>query len=320
MNTPWTENWTDRTVRVGNPAQLSTILFPLFFYLNALYLIPKFFKPQKWYLYFIVAFGVLVGAELIIGFIFVVINPLTNNFFDSYLLEISGRDNLVMGLPNSMFFAFLLSFLYRFTRDRITHQRTIQQLNLDKVSMELSLLKSQIDPHFLFNNLNALDDLIDRDKNQAKEYLHKLSSMYRYSITNMEDDVVSLEQEWNFVDDYIYLIEKRFGPIYQFEKVNEIGNFDELLIPPGSLQTLLENAVKHNIGSMDEPLKILLKATSEGLIIQNKLRLKKSANDNLGTGLKNLRSRYKLLSNQEIDVKQGTDFIVKLPLIKQVDE
>lgn len=186
--------------------------------------------------------------------------------------------------------------------------------------MELSLLKSQMNPHFLFNNLNALDDLIDRDKDEAKAYLQQLSKYYRYSIVNMEEDLVNLQDDWNSIDHYLYLMEARFGKAYRFQKTIELDKMDAHYIVPGALQSLIENVVKHNQGSVEKPLLVNIIASESGVSVSHEKRPKRNVSDSLGTGLKNLASRYLLLSDQEIAITNDTNFTVNLPLISIVNE
>lgn len=197
-------------------------------------------------------------------------------------------------------------------------QLDLQTREKEKKESELRLLKSQIDPHFLFNNLNTVDSLIDTDPQVAKEYLNKLAKLYRYLIHTKEDEVVPLEDELDFAQNYIFLMNKRYGNIYQFE-VNQQSNIDNHLIPPGALQTLLENVVKHNIGDSQEPVVCQIEIQNDKIIVRNNVRLKNEKADSTGTGLNNLLARYALLSDKEVKIQSGSDYIVELPLIKNID-
>lgn len=265
LNVHWTENWMDRSLRPVFPSPLSVLLAPIVFYLNAFVLIPKLLKGKYWFLYFFWVGLVWMLAEYLRTWVYFNYEQQVATIVE----EFWSRDNLINGGINSMSFPLVFSFAYRFTRDWILNNRTIEKLKNEKLQMELNLLKSQVNPHFLFNNLNALDDLIDKDKNLAKEYLHKLSNMYRYSIVNMENDLVALEKEWDFMQNYIFLIEKRFGLVYQFNETIQLDDLDNYLIPPASLQGLLENVVKHNYGTPDQPLQIEINANENGIKISH---------------------------------------------------
>ncbi len=189
----------------------------------------------------------------------------------------------------------------------------------EKKSSELRFLKTQIDPHFLFNNLNTVDALIDKDPKAAKIYINKLAELYRYLITSKDFEVVPLEEELTFAQNYMYLIQSRYGNAYQFKIVNEKTTKEELLIPPGSLQTLLENIVKHNQGSEKTPIKSTIRINDEGISVSNDLRAKSNQVDSTGIGLENLRARYALLTDEVLQIQSNGKFEVALPLIKQVD-
>ncbi|MET2984550.1 sensor histidine kinase [Aureibaculum conchae] len=318
INVEWTNEWLNKTIRPNTPSPILALLFPFLFYLNAFWMIPKYLKNRKAGLYVVI---VVVGSlilELLRVLIVLLIKFKTVLTIDAVIEEFLSRDSILFGAPSVLLFSLLFSFAYRFTKDWIINNRVIEQLKTEKIQMELNVLKSHINPHFLFNNLNALDDLIDRDKNKAKEYLHKLSKMYRYLIMNMENDIVNLQEEWSFMEDYIYLIEERYGKAYQFEKLNNLYNLYHYLIPPASLQSLIENVVKHNQGTIENPLKVVIQIDKNGLSISHIKQLKTNVANSLGTGLRNLKSRYKLLTYRDISIQDGTKFTVTLPLIKEL--
>lgn len=197
-------------------------------------------------------------------------------------------------------------------------QVEIQTREKEKKENELMLLKSQIDPHFLFNNLNTVDALIDSDPQRAKLYINRLSKLYRYLIRTKDDEVVALEDELTFARDYMYLLEQRFGDAYKFE-IKQNVKPDNYLIPPGVLQTLLENVVKHNQGESLKPIKTLIEINLENILVKNNINLKNQNKDSFGIGLSNLKARYALLCDNEVKITSDKDFTIRLPLIKSVD-
>ena len=269
INADFRENWFDKSVRPSNLSPISVLLFPLIFYLNVYYLIPRFLKSTRWYTYFLIVFLLMISLESIRSLLFVWVNN-AGLQWSYYAAEWMSKDNLIFGIPNSLWFAFFLSFGYRFTYDWIENNRVIRQLKYDQVNRELESLKSQINPHFLFNNLNALDDLIDDQNIQAKTYLQCLSRLYRYLLKNIQEDFVTLQAEWDFMHDYVYLLQQRFGEIYQFSIQSDINNLREVFIPPSSLQTLIENAVKHNQASQSNPLEIHIEVNEAGISVWHK--------------------------------------------------
>jgi len=188
----------------------------------------------------------------------------------------------------------------------------------EKRESELLLLKSQIDPHFLFNNLNTVDALIDSDPQVAKEYLQRLSQLYRYLIRTKDDEVVLLEEEMEFARNYIYLLEKRFGKAYQFN-IEGFAEITDQFIPPGALQTVIENVVKHNMSTVEEPIITDIILKKDQVVISNDLRLKPNVKTSNKTGLDNLKARVALLSERKIEVTSDERYTVLIPLINQID-
>lgn len=195
-------------------------------------------------------------------------------------------------------------------------QSQISKMKEQQKENELKLLRSQIDPHFLFNNLNTLDSLIDSNPEKAKEYINRLSLIYRYLIQTKDAEVMELANEIEFTKNYIFLIQTRFGDDYEFTFEENIALTDKF-IPTGAVQTLLENVVKHNKTDGTQPIKTTIKINQGWLIITNTKSNIKSRKESLGTGLKNLKARYKLLSDDKVQiVNTDTKFEVFIPIIE----
>lgn len=183
------------------------------------------------------------------------------------------------------------------------------------------MLKQQIDPHFLFNNLNVLGALIHQDKDLASEYLNCFASLYRYIIRHKDEDAVLLDDEWKFTRNYIYLLQQRFGNAYNFEQFKEAPTtlLINCFVPPGSIQTLIENVVKHNQGNETNSLMIQIKFENEYLTVKNEVRAKLTNVSSTQTGLANLKARYQLLSDKKLIINNMDGFFeVKIPLLKPV--
>ena len=197
-------------------------------------------------------------------------------------------------------------------------QLNFTRMEKEKKESELMALKSQIDPHFLFNNLNTLDSLIEFNPKSAKVYLKKLAELYRYLIWSKDQEVVLLEEELDFARNYLYLISCRFGDAYRIVFDDQTERKDHLYVPPGALQALLENIVKHNQASSAQPIEITISISEEKVIVSNNIRAKASPGKSTGIGLTNLKARYKLLTDQDIVIHANRLFTVELPTIKQV--
>ncbi|MCB0557693.1 MAG: histidine kinase [Lewinellaceae bacterium] len=212
----------------------------------------------------------------------------------------------------------LVSTLYEsaFLYDR--WKRTIveaEQLKRENIESQLEGLKSQVNPHFLFNSLNTLSYIIPEDPVKAVQFVQKLSKAYRYILEIRDKKLISLEEELNFLQAYLFLVQERFGDNLRAD----IQVSDEVLptrLVPLSLQILFENAVKHNIISEERPLHIELWVENNRLIVRNNLQRKRQALPSTNLGLQNIKNRYAFFSEEKVDVIETTEyFTVSIPLI-----
>jgi two-component system, LytTR family, sensor kinase len=189
-----------------------------------------------------------------------------------------------------------------------------------QVETQLKLLQQKVDPHFLFNNLNVLSSLIERNPAEASEFVTHFTRLYRYILQHRDAEIVPLDEELEFARNYIYLMEQRFGLAYRFEVSLPSEQSQEHMIIPTALQGLIENAVKHNEGSARQPLPIRIAMDGDYLTVSNQLRPKSPASDSAGTGLENLQARYRLLTDKPVEVsREAESFAVRLPLLKVVN-
>ena len=193
-----------------------------------------------------------------------------------------------------------------------------EQLERARVEAELEALKSQIDPHFIFNSLNTLSHLIEETPAKAKLFNDSLADVYRYILQNKGRELVLLREEMAFLQDFFSLLRIRFGQAIQLHLEVDEALFDHYLIPPISLQILMENAIKHNEFSNAEPLIITISMNDMNeLIVHNHVRQKLLRKGSSRIGLNNLSERYKLTTNKEITVRQAADeFFVSLPVLQ----
>lgn len=192
-----------------------------------------------------------------------------------------------------------------------------EQLQKAHIQSQLDNLRNQINPHFLFNSMNTLMNLIPVDAERAMNYLSKLSKFYRYTVSNQEQSLVPLEQELKNVDLYADLLKERFHKGIEITLPKSIPNNQEIL--PLCLQLLIENAVKHNIVATKNPLKIKLELIDNEQYIQvsNNIQQKIQAVESTGMGLKNIKSRVAFFSKLPVIVSANNEvFQVAIPLIK----
>jgi len=192
-----------------------------------------------------------------------------------------------------------------------------EQLNIAKAQAELEALKNQIDPHFIFNSLNTLSFLITRDPQNARLYNDTLAKVYRYILGNKEKDLVLLREEVEFISNYFYLLKIRFSDAVNMEiEITDLAA-EDFLIPPISMQALVENAIKHNDFTDINPLTINVSVSSNFVVIRNAIKPKNYAPPTSKIGLNNLDNRYKLITKRNIIIENNFKFFtVKLPILK----
>ncbi|NHN26222.1 histidine kinase [Flavobacterium jejuense] len=207
--------------------------------------------------------------------------------------------------------SFFLAYYYFQKNKNYQNQITIYNNALSE--NKINQLKAQLNPHFLFNNLNVLDQLIEEDKNVASDFLNEFAEMYRYVLEVSDKKLVTLKEELSFAKNYFSLMEHKYGNAFQLEI--EQKNDIPVWIAPLTLQLLIENAIKHNLGTENNPVTIKIKI-EDNIVVSNTLIKKQNLKLISGKGLQNLKEQYYLLSNQKIDIKQQEAlFIVTLPLI-----
>ncbi len=180
-------------------------------------------------------------------------------------------------------------------------------------------LKKQLNPHFLFNSFNSLISLISLDAKKAEDFVEELSSIYRYNLLQSDEVVVPLYKELNMITSYIHLQKIRFGSALNYHELVSPTKH-KLLLPPMTLQLLVENAIKHNIVSTQKPLNVTIKIDQDYIIVENNLQLKdkqKHSVDSLGIGIQNLENQIALISDEKLQVEvTNSHYKVYVPLIK----
>lgn len=191
------------------------------------------------------------------------------------------------------------------------------ELNQVAMEAELQSLKLQIDPHFVFNNLSVLSELILEDQQLGYEYAENFSRIYRYLLVNSKKDMIPVKEELKFLQAYMFLTEQRFGSSVIFD-IRVDDNSRELYMPPLTLQLLMENALKHNRTSRRESLRVQIYTTeTQELVVENTLLPLEKGSESSGMGIRNITRRYALLSEKvPVIVKDAASFKVIIPLIR----
>lgn len=177
-------------------------------------------------------------------------------------------------------------------------------------------LKQQVNPHFLFNSLNSLSSLISINPAQAEKFVEEMSGVYRYLLQNNQDELTTLGRELDFIKSYLHLLKTRFGEGFQVD-IDVAEGARQYLIPPLTLQLLVENAVKHNETSTVSPLRLrIFTEGSDRLAVVNNLQKRKITLPSVKVGLANIVARYRLLNHPYVEIRETeTEFKVLLPLI-----
>lgn len=227
-------------------------------------------------------------------------------------------DELVIGIF-FLFISLLLVFIdlgvHLLNKWRIS-QAEIERFTKENLEIQFEMLRTQVNPHFLFNSLNTLSSLIYENQDTASNYVREMSTVYRYILEKRKSDIVTLSEELEFTRSYIYMLSLRFADKIKFE-LNINTKFHEKVVAPLTLQILIENAVKHNIVSQSKPLKIEIFSQHDNtLMVKNNRQPKTTNSYSSGIGLENIRNRLQILTDRKMKVENTeTEFIVTIPLL-----
>ena len=189
-------------------------------------------------------------------------------------------------------------------------------LETARLQAELQSLNSQLDPHFLYNALTSLSYLIQKNPSEADQHNARLASLYRYVVKNKCSAFVSLSQEIEFCREYFFLQQLRFGNSALLQVINGDEDMRTLKVPPLAVQSLIENAFKHNSFSEQEPLLVQVHVSRENVRVSNSLQPALYTGKTTGTGLSNLNQRILLLTRDVIRVEKSKElFSVTIPLV-----
>lgn len=265
---------------------------------------------------------------LVNSFLLLIFNNLTAWCFSLICIRLFDDESsfLSQGLYISSVIVTFVSYLYTNAHYlesyvHVENQKKELEIKLLKekeyaTQMQLEVLKSQIDPHFMFNNFSILSELIMEDRTLADKFLEHLSKVYRYVIQNLKRDIVSIQEEITFLYSYMYLIDIRYENAVRINVDNKLLKDNDGCIPPICLQLLVENAIKHNQFSASHPLVIRIYREEDWMVVENELRPVVSELVSTGIGHWNITGRYFLLCQKKtLIVKSKELYQVKLPVI-----
>jgi len=250
----------------------------------------------------VVCFTTMQALYLVLGM------PVQINTGHLMLLMAFGfRVNLFLSCLNAIVF-----FMNKLTKSELE----AEQFKKISIESKFEALRNQINPHFLFNSFNVLSTLVYKDADLATNFIDQLSNVYRYLLNNQKNKVVTLNEELDFIESYLFLLHIRFGENLLIK--NEITtDGDKFYVAPAVLQMLIENAIKHNIVSRKNPLEIRLHSENGSIVVSNTLQEKGIKEDSTQIGLRNIQGRYVFLSDKKVKIeKTQNQFIVKIPLLE----
>lgn len=220
----------------------------------------------------------------------------------------------IRGILVNLTFYLFLHLLYQ----SYQHQRVgieLEHTKSDNLAAQYELLKQQVNPHFLFNSLNTLKYMVESDDKHTVDFILKLSDFYRFTLASRKQDLIRLSEELEILNAYVFLLKARFENGIDLS-INISKEHHQSLLPPFTLQLLVENCIKHNIVSLDHPLRISLYTEDGFIVVENRLQLKKTPEASMGMGLDNINQRYMHLLDKKIEIQpSATSFTIKLPII-----
>ncbi len=299
-------DWKEALVNSGITAAFSVIMW----YIN-IYMLNRTKKRRQHISYSRLLLILAFGMVIMFGLAWIQQLILSHINFGPVMLMVEVRGILI----NLVCYMFLNLLQHNYTGQQI--QLELEKVKSDNLGAQYELLKQQINPHFLFNSLNTLKLMAETGDEETVDFIVKLSDFYRFTLESRKLDLISVQEEMKIVDAYLFLQKARFGEGIIFTNLleNETGS---TLIPPFTLQLLVENCIKHNIVSQSKPLSIKIYIADDHIVMENPIQRKINPEDSLGVGLDNIRMRYKHLLEKDIIIHSDEKiFQIKLPLIHE---
>lgn len=230
--------------------------------------------------------------------------------------ELAGKLVILFAFRINLFLNCIHAIIFLLKRYR-QKEHEAEELRAISTQASLQAIKNQVNPHFLFNNLNVLSALIMQKNEEANTFIEKFSSVYRYILKSQEKSMVTVAEELEFIKPYLYLLEKRFGEGFKVQMDIPQDHYQDLIVPV-ALQMLIENAIKHNIVSSRRPLLVsIFVDPADNLVVYNSFQPRLEKEPSTQVGLNNINQRLKMLTGQELVINKETDsFSVGIPLIK----
>lgn len=264
----------------------------------------------------LLAYG--LSSAYLFGFIYAVTDIL---FFDRYeAWESFAGLSYELNIGVFLFYLLILTFngIIFYYRQWNEYQIKTERLMRENIQARYEALMNQIEPHFFFNSLSVLTNLVYKNPDLSATFIIRLAQCYRYILDKKMENLIPIASEIEFLNSYTFLVNVRHQNSITIEIDIPQHVQQNRMIPPASLQMLTENAIKHNRFSVERPLRIGIHYIAGTLVVSNTLNKRPIGDESTGTGLENIRKRYELNGNYNVEVRE-TDgqFIVKLPTFER---
>lgn len=258
--------------------------------------------------------GYSISAFIIVQFV--------NYYIWNNILPSKSWELIIRSVPYTLMISFIISLIYTaigFFRAWKKSFMQAEKLKVEMMAYKYESLRNQINPHFLFNSLNVLSDLVYDDQAMAVKFIQQMSDLFRYVLDSRDKELVPLKDELEFIRSFTFLLKTRFEDKLVIK--NDVwANSDDFIVPM-TLQLLIENAVKHNEVSEAFPLRISIRKNEDYLEVENNLQLKNVGKNSKKTGLKNIIQQFAFFSNRSIEIISSEEnFLVRVPILKSQEK
>ncbi|MEZ2334255.1 sensor histidine kinase [Mucilaginibacter sp. RCC_168] len=302
-----------------NPAEAAvnsaiTGLFALFVWYYNIYTLrgnPVTNRSNRSFSYYRLMSSLLIGIGVMLALASIQQLILSHINFGPVMLMVEVRGILI----NLVFYMFIHLMYQNYKNQQVSIE--LERTKSDNLEAQYELLKQQINPHFLFNSLNTLKAMVETNDKNSVDFILKLSNFYRFTLESRKLDLIHLSEELEIVEAYNFLLKARFEDGFTFTNTISEKCFGTL-IPPFTLQLLIENCIKHNVVSLERPLHIKFYEENDSLVMENQVQPKRNEESSLGVGLKNISLRYSHLLDKKIEIiNDNKIFKIKLPVIHE---
>jgi len=227
---------------------------------------------------------------------------------------------ILQSLPSTLLISFVISLIFTSIGFFFAWKQSFikaEQLKAEMLTYKYESLRNQINPHFLFNSLNVLSELVYDDQAMAVKFIRQMSDLFRYVLDSRDKELVPLKDELEFIQSFTFMLKTRFEQKLKID-IDVQANPDDYIVPM-TLQLLIENAVKHNEVSEAFPLRVSVRKVDDYLEVENNLQLKSVGDDSKKTGLKNISQQFAFFSDQPIRIITSDErYLVRVPILKSI--